>query len=441
MALSSVQLLAVRERNNGTPVLRRAFSNSPILHRSYLSGPNQDFRKNSEFENLYLTQKRIKIIVSGTTFETLESTLGRFPETLLGNKSTRDLHYDVSRKCLFFQRCPISFEAILFYYQSPGYLIRPSVIRMEEFEQECFLFKLENEAILRMKEREGYARHEPPKPKAEVKTCLFRLHSFLEYPESSKLAGVFALLSMMMIVGSVFMACISTLPSIAAEVEASTVLGNPLSLTEFIMNIFFTLEYTLRFMSSPKKLRFLISPLNAIDFLAAFPYFVVFAIDEKHVSNLRFIKAFRTVRALRLLRFSRHSDTLRVVINILSSSVRDLFTVVFCMLLMSIAWGSLAFYIEVGSTDTQFSSILDGMWWAIQTIVCLGYGDIIPVTFPGKVAASAVAVIGALTLTVPLLSIGGRYLQMYSRTFSIQNTTDTKDKESEPTKHKPRAVK
>eukprot|EP00795_Rhopilema_esculentum_P017670 gene17670-9323_t len=206
--------------------------------------------------------------------------------------------------------------------------------------------------------------------------------------------------------------------------HASSIFNSPLSVIELIMNIFFGLELILRFISAPKKFSFWKSPLNILDLFAVVPYFIFFAFDDTQITYLGFIKAFRTIRVLRFLRFSRHSDTLRVVINILSSSVRDLLTVVFCMLLMSISWGSLAYYIEVGSEETQFISILDGMWWAIQTIVCLGYGDIVPVTFPGKVAGSIVAAVGALTLTVPLLSIGGRYLQMYSRTFSINCSLD-----------------
>ena len=429
MALSSAQLATVGDGSGiGTPILRRRVaSNSPVLYRCS-SGRIKKYKKEG-----YPTikQSRVRINVSGTIFETFEATLARFPETLLGDKFKRIPYYDKEQHCLFFNRCRISFEAILFFYQSPGCLVRPMDKDMLAFEQECVFYGLSDDAILRMKEREGYARHEPNSAEVADKTYREKLYDFLEQPNSSVPARIFALLSITTMVTSVFIACITTIPRMRDGDSSTSIFGSPLSLAEFSMNLFFALELILRFISAPNRACFVKSPMNAVDIFAIFPYFLIFAIDETQISKLGFIKAFRTIRVLRFLRFSRHSDTLRVVMNILSNSVQDLFTVVFCMLLMSIVWGSLAFYIELGTENTQFVSIPEGMWWAIQTIVCLGYGDVVPITLPGKIAAAAVAAVGALTLTVPLLSIGGRYLQMYSRTFSINNPNDISDEENQ----------
>lgn len=428
MALSSVQLAASGDGSgNHSPLLRRTFSNSPALHRSFHGRGNK--QKRNAFAFKLMKQSRITINVSGMIFETYETTLSRFPMTLLGDRIKRIPYYDNDKQCLFFNRCRISFDAILFYYQSSGCLVRPPDKDMADFENECRFYGLHDEAILRMKEREGYARHQTIEPDLVNISLRVGLHRFLENPNSSFPAKIFAIISMTTMVASVFMACISTLPNLRNKEVKGSILANPLSLIEFAMNIFFGLELALRFIGAPKRLAFVKSPMNIIDAVAIFPYFIIFAIDETQVTNLGFVKAFRTIRVLRFLRFSRHSDTLRVVINILSSSVRDLFTVVFCMLLMSIVWGSLTYYVEVGTKNTQFVSIPESMWWAIQTIVCLGYGDIVPVTLPGKIAAAAVAAVGALTLTVPLLSIGGRYLQMYSRTFAINTALDINDGE------------
>ena len=427
MALSSAHLLAARDSSNiGTPVLRRATSRLPVPYSklSICAG------ENPRDEHITIKQNRVRINVSGTMFETFEATLARFPETLLGDKSKRLPYFDEQRQCLFFNRCRISFEAILFFFQSHGCLIRPCDKNILDFEQECIFYGLSDDVILNMKEREGYARHDPRKLETTHRTYREKFHDFLEHPNSSFPARCFAVLSLSTVVASVFMACITTIPHIRSEDSSTSLLKNPLSLAEFVMNTFFGLELILRFFSAPNRSSFIKSPMNAVDTFAVFPYFIIFAVDKTQIANLGFIKALRTIRVLRFLRFSRHSDTLRVVLNILSSSVQDLFTVVFCMLLMSIVWGSLAFYIELGTENTQFTSIPEGMWWAIQTVVCLGYGDVVPVTLPGKIAAATVAVVGALTLTVPLLSIGGRYLQMYSRTFAVSNSLDVTDEEA-----------
>ena len=59
-----------------------------------------------------------------------------------------------------------------------------------------------------------------------------------------------------------------------------------------------------------------------------------------------------------------------------------------------LVFGSLTYYIENGEEDTGFYSIPQGMWWAVQTLTSLGYGDFAPVTFLGKVVGSCCAVCG-----------------------------------------------
>ena len=38
-------------------------------------------------------------------------------------------------------------------------------------------------------------------------------------------------------------------------------------------------------------------------------------------------------------------------------------------------YGSLEYFIENGEEDTGFYSIPQGMWYAVQTLTSLGYGD------------------------------------------------------------------
>eukprot|EP00794_Sanderia_malayensis_P000138 gene138-750_t len=430
----AMQMLNLGEAGCGTPGLRRSFT-SGLMQQT----PGTDSLKRrakplitsknniASLSNVTATdvarnsQVRVTINVRGTIYETLATTLARYPDTMLGDETRRAVYYDVRGDCLRFDRNRASFEAVLFYYQSHGCLICPFEVSMQEFENDCAFYGLDEDDVWIMKEREGFTRPPVVKQKRVAKTVREKLNEFLEDQNSSKPAGAFAIFSMLMVIGSVTLTCLTTLPEIHETLDPSDVSGNAISLSDMVMNVFFLLEILLKFACTPERLKFVKSPMNQIDAFAVFPYFIAFAIDVRQISSLAFIKVFRTVRVLRLLRFSKHSDTLRVVINILSSSVRDLFTVVFCMLLMSIMWGSLAYYVESGVGHTQFTSIPEAMWWAIQTIVCLGYGDVIPVTAAGKIAASAAAVVGALTLTVPLLSIGGRYLTMYSKTFDVKS--------------------
>ena len=65
-------------------------------------------------------------------------------------------------------------------------------------------------------------------------------------------------------------------------------------------------------------------------------------------------------------------------------------------------YGSLEYFIENGEEDTGFYSIPQGMWWAVQTLTSLGYGDFSPTTFLGKIIGSACAVSGVLVMALPI---------------------------------------
>ena len=62
------------------------------------------------------------INVCGMRYETLRSTLERYPNTLLGNEALRRNFYIPSKDAYFFDRNRQCFEAVLYYYQTKGTL-------------------------------------------------------------------------------------------------------------------------------------------------------------------------------------------------------------------------------------------------------------------------------------------------------------------------------
>ena len=60
--------------------------------------------------------------------------------------------------------------------------------------------------------------------------------------------------------------------------------------------------------------------------------------------------------------------------------------------------GSGAWLVERGVPGGRIGSWGDGLWWAITTLTTTGYGDHVPVTFPGRLIAAAVMVTGVAIL-------------------------------------------
>lgn len=111
------------------------------------------------------------------------------------------------------------------------------------------------------------------------------------------------------------------------------------------------------------------------------------------------MRAFRTLRLARLLKFGRYSRAVRLIIGVLESK-RDEFVSCFILaMLVLVISSSLMYYAEHRVQPEAFASIPTTMWWGVATLTTVGYGDVAPVTPLGKfigalVAMSAIGVFG-----------------------------------------------
>ena len=78
------------------------------------------------------------------------------------------------------------------------------------------------------------------------------------------------------------------------------------------------------------------------------------------------------------------------------------------MLCLLLVCSTGVYYAENEAQPDKFSSILASMWWAVATLTTVGYGDIYPITFLGKIlgAISAIFGIGLFALPAGLLASG-----------------------------------
>jgi voltage-gated potassium channel len=63
-------------------------------------------------------------------------------------------------------------------------------------------------------------------------------------------------------------------------------------------------------------------------------------------------------------------------------------------------------------TDRQtFPNIGDSLWWAIQTVTTVGYGDLVPASATGRLVAALVMLVGIGFLTVITAAITSTFIE------------------------------
>ncbi|XP_024079540.2 potassium voltage-gated channel subfamily A member 1-like, partial [Terrapene carolina triunguis] len=163
--------------------------------------------------------ERVVINVAGLRFETQARTLLRFPNTLLGDPRRRLRYYDPLRGEFFFDRSRPCFDSILYYYQSGGRLRRPTNVPLDIFLEELKFYQLGEEALSKFREDEGFVKEEQrPLPGPEF---LKQVWLLFEYPESSQAARIIAIISVLVILISIVIFCLETLPEFRDERDMS----------------------------------------------------------------------------------------------------------------------------------------------------------------------------------------------------------------------------
>jgi voltage-gated potassium channel len=72
--------------------------------------------------------------------------------------------------------------------------------------------------------------------------------------------------------------------------------------------------------------------------------------------------------------------------------------------------------IVIHFTDSQeFPDVWEGLWWAIQTVTTVGYGDVVPTSIAGRLVATLVMLFGIGFLTVITASITSAFIEQARR--------------------------
>lgn len=196
--------------------------------------------------------------------------------------------------------------------------------------------------------------------------------------------------------------------------------GPAFQMLEAASLVIFTLEYAVRLWVAPEHARYRsMTPTRArltyamsvpaiIDLLATLPLaFAFFGLGE--------LKVLLLLRLLRFFKLGRYSPGMASLAAALTAERKALFACFVVLMGVMLMAASVMHLVEHEAQPEKFGTIPDAMWWAIITLTTVGYGDVFPITAPGKAVAAVTAILGLVMLALPVGIVATAFAQEIHR--------------------------
>jgi len=166
---------------------------------------------------------------------------------------------------------------------------------------------------------------------------------------------------------------------------------------EWVITIFFTLEYIARIISIKKPFKYIFSFYGVIDFISTIPLYLSYLFAGSQV--LLAVRVFRMLRIFRILKLVKFIGEASQLSKALKASRAKIAVFIYVVLILSVIMGTIMYLIE--SDEAGFTSIPRSIYWTIVTLTTVGYGDIAPETATGQFIATIIMILGYGIIAVP----------------------------------------
>ena len=225
-----------------------------------------------------------------------------------------------------------------------------------------------------------------------------QLHDII-YEADTPAGKLFDVILLILIVVSVIFVMLESVDSIDQKYHRTLYIG------EWVITIFFSLEYVARIITVKKPFKYIFSGYGIIDFLSTIPLYLSFILAGS--SFFLTVRTLRLLRVFRILKITRYIGASNKLQKAILESRPKIFVFVFAVIVISIIAGTVMYLVE--GEKNGFVSIPHSVYWCIVTLTTVGYGDISPATPLGQFIASIIMIMGYGIIAVPTGIVTAEY--------------------------------
>lgn len=227
-----------------------------------------------------------------------------------------------------------------------------------------------------------------------------KVHEII-YEADTPAGKLFDIVLLIIIIISLILVMMESVPSLGAKYAEQFIFA------EWVITIFFTIEYALRIISINKPTKYIFSFYGIIDLLSTIPLYLTFFFGG--LNALLAVRSLRLLRIFRILKITRYIGEADKLTKALKSSGPKIAVFLFTVLVVSIIMGTVMYLVE--GPESGFVSIPTSIYWCIVTLTTVGFGDIAPVTPLGQFLATIIMIMGYGIIAVPTGIVSVEYSQ------------------------------
>lgn len=167
--------------------------------------------------------------------------------------------------------------------------------------------------------------------------------------------------------------------------------------TEYILRLWVHSNFHVNVIKEYEKSQFLKSSFSIIK-----PLKITFVEKMNHIRSpfviidlITIFPFYREIGILRVFKLLRYAKSINLFLDVLKTKRFELLTLLIMLIfIMSVA--GIGIYVLESNVNKNIHNVFDGIYWALVSMATVGYGDISPVTFAGKVLSMTIIVIGIM---------------------------------------------